>query len=79
MFLFVTLYAIWRQLRSLVTRPSAPAWLLSAGLAAAGVAFAAHGVVDYFLGFTGTQGLYWAILGIGLGLALRERRAAEPG
>ena len=30
-FLFVTLYAIWRQLRNLVTRSSAPAWLLSAG------------------------------------------------
>ncbi len=78
-FLFVTLSAIWSQLRNLEARPSARAWLLSAGLAAAAVAFAAHGMVDYFLGFTGTLGLYWAILGIGLGLALRERYAAEPG
>ncbi|HYI21520.1 MAG TPA: O-antigen ligase family protein [Candidatus Limnocylindrales bacterium] len=77
-FLFVSLYAIWRQLRNLATRPATRGWLLSAGIAAAAVAFAAHGVVDYFLGFTGTQGIYWAILGIGLGLALRERRGAEP-
>jgi len=72
-FLFVTLYAMWRQLRHLLARPPLPAWLLSVGLLSSAVAFAAHGVVDYFLGFSGTLAMYWAILGIGLGLALRER------
>jgi hypothetical protein len=57
-------------------------WPLRAALAAGLVAFLAHGVLDYFLGFNGTLGLFWAVLGIALGLTLartsgRGRPAVE--
>ena len=38
--------------------------LFAAALAAAIVAFLAHGAVDYFVGFNPTGGLFWAVLGL---------------
>ncbi len=36
-------------------------------------AFFWAGLVDYFLGFMGTAGLFWTLLGLGLGLAIKAR------
>jgi hypothetical protein len=44
---------------------------------AALVAFLAHGVVDYFLAFAPTGLLFWAFLGMALGLGLARRRSHE--
>jgi hypothetical protein len=55
--------------------PAADAgWMFHAALVGALVAFLVHGLVDYFLGFNPTAGLFWAVLGVGLGIAL-----ARPG
>jgi len=45
-------------------------WALQAGLIGAMVAFMVHGIVDYFLGFGPTGLLFWALLGMTLGLGL---------
>jgi hypothetical protein len=77
-FLLVILYALWREARFLVARratsgPPAARWMLVAGFAAAGAAFLVHGTVDYFLGVEATLGLFWVIVGTGVGLALGRR------
>ena len=36
-----------------------------------------HGFVDYFLGFNGTAGLFWAVLGLGYGLSDQPAAAEE--
>jgi putative inorganic carbon (HCO3(-)) transporter len=83
-FAFVVLYALWREFGYLYRRrastttsgPAAARWWLIVGLAAATAAFLVHSMVDYFLGFDATLGLFWAVLGIGLGLALTGRSGA---
>ena len=50
-------YRAWRS-RSISERP------LVLGLSAALLAFAVHGVVDYFLPFTPTYGLFWLTAGL---------------
>jgi hypothetical protein len=62
----LVMLAVWR---SLAGRPVDRHWLLRAAILAGIVAFLAHGVVDYFLGFNGTAGVFWSTLGIGYGLS----------
>ncbi len=42
-------------------------------------AFFWAGLVDYFLGFMGNAGLFWALLGLGLGLATRRPTVSAEG
>ena len=42
-------------------------------------AFFWAGLVDYFLGFMGNAGLFWALLGLGLGLATRRTTVSAQG
>jgi hypothetical protein len=51
--------------------------LLRAGMLGAIVAFLAHQMVDYFFGFTSVGVMFWMMLGMGLGVALGSRPAAE--
>lgn len=74
-------FVLFRQLRPILTRPAGgdqalddPRWMFRAALVGAVVAFLVHGLVDYFLGFNPTAGLFWALLGVGVGIAL-----ARPG
>jgi hypothetical protein len=78
-------FVLFRQLRLVVPRPPSGAnprtdagWMFRAALVGAVVAFLIHGLVDYFLGFNPTAGLFWALLGIGLGIALGRSGGQVP-
>ena len=67
-----------------VTRTVARGWrgvdgpaprVLGLGLALGVLAFAAHGVVDHFLSFTPTYGLFWLLTGLTVRLFSREATA----
>jgi hypothetical protein len=49
--------------------------VLLAGLIVSAGTFFLHGVVDYFLIFTPTLGLFWLVIGALAGLAHPEREA----
>lgn len=70
-FVLVVGGALRRHVRGI--RDAAPSGL-AIGLIGAAVAFLAHGVVDYFLGFGPTGVLFWVLLGAGLGLAMGRVR-----
>jgi hypothetical protein len=52
----------------------ASARALAAGPLVGLAAFLVHGVVDYFLPFTATYGLFWILAGATAGLAAERRR-----
>jgi hypothetical protein len=68
-FLAAVAFVVLRIWRSLRDRREGQGWLVHAAVLAGIVAFLTHGVVDYFLGFNGTAGVFWATLGIGYGLS----------
>ncbi len=49
-----------------VTHKKNGAWLWSAAIGGAVVAFLVHGLLDYFFGFNPGGGLFWAVLGLAL-------------
>lgn len=61
----------WQIRRGWRLWPSPPARAILAGFAVALAAFFVHGLVDYFLIFTPTYGLYWLLVGLTAGVTSR--------